>query len=389
MSDSLRIGLVLDRFEPRLGGLESWTEGLANWLVQRGHNVSVLCFAGTTKNSAVNLHIVHGEGGPLARAAAVAARLSRLSFDIVHDTGTAGEADVFQPQTGSRLVNAEVDLATGTLWPRLRARLSPAFRRWRREIQLLERQQFADPSRIIAVSRMVRDQIASHYGLDAARITVIHNGVDTARFTAERVTPLRVAARTKWSLGDAVIFLLVANNFDLKGVGTALHAFARVSDHTPSIRLAIAGAGDPERYTRQARRLGIADRIHFLGRVDQIEEAYAAADVALQPTRYDACSLATLEGLASGLPTITTRSNGAGEIITSEQQGIVLDNATDIEALAQAMERLLQPDLRRRMGLAARTLGLRHDVEDNYRAVEAFCYRRALRRRTGDPFQVR
>jgi UDP-glucose:(heptosyl)LPS alpha-1,3-glucosyltransferase len=385
--NGLRIALVLDRLESSLGGLENWTERLANWLVCRGHDVSVLCFAGTTKNSAVKLYIVDSEGGPLARAAAIAARLSQLSFDIIHDTGTAAQADVFQPQTGSRLVNAKFDLATRTPWRRLRTSLSPAFRRWRRQMQTLERCQFADPSRIIAVSRMVRDQIASRYGLDPARITVIHNSVDNNRFTAGRLATLRAPARSKWSLGDAPTFLLVAHNFDLKGVGTALHALARLRGLAPGIRLAIAGAGDVERYSRLAHRLGIADRVRFLGKLDQIEEAYAAADVALQPTHYDACSLATLEGLASGLPTITTRSNGAAELITTEKQGIVLDHSTDIKALAQAMERLLESDLRQSMGLAARALALQHDVEDNYRAVEAF-YRRALRRRITGPLQA-
>ncbi len=387
MSNGLRIALVIDRFESGLGGLESWTANLANWLVGRGHDVGVLCFAGTTKNSAVRLHIVDGVGGPLARAEVVAAQLSRLSYDIVHDTGTAGQADVFQPQTGSRVINAEFDLATRRPWRRLRISLSPAFRRWRHEMQTLERRQFAKPRRIIAVSRMVRDQIASRYRLDPARITVIYNGVDNKRFTADRLAILRTPARIKWSLGEASTFLLVAHNFDLKGVGTALHALARLRGLAPNIRLAIAGAGDVERYSRLAQRLGIADQVHFLGKLDHIEEAYAAADVALQPTHYDACSLATLEGLASGLPTITTRSNGAAELITTGQHGIVLDHSTDTEALAQAMERLLEPDLRRKMGLAARALALQHDVEDNYRAVEAF-YRQALRRRTAGPLQA-
>jgi UDP-glucose:(heptosyl)LPS alpha-1,3-glucosyltransferase len=385
--NGLRIALVLDRFESSLGGLENWTERLANWLVCRGHDVSVLCFAGTTKNSAVKLHIVDSEGGPLARAAAIAARLSRLSFDIIHDTGTAAQADVFQPQTGSRLVNAKFDLATRTPWRRLRISLSPAFRRWRHEMQTLERRQFADPSRVIAVSQMVRDQIASRYRLDPAGITVIHNGIDNKRFTADRLATLRAPARLKWSLGDAATFLLVANNFDLKGAGTALHALARLRGFASNIRLAIAGGGDVERYSRVANRLGIADQVDFLGKLDQIEEAYAAADVALQPTHYDACSLATLEGLASGLPTITTRSNGAAELITTGKQGIVLDHSSDAEALAKAMERLLEPDLRRGMGLAARALALQHDIDDNYRAVESF-YRHALHRRTAGPPQV-
>ncbi len=384
MNNGLRIALVLDRFESGLGGLESWTEGLAHWLARRGHKVSVLCFAGSVQRPDVKMCVVAAEGGPLARAAAIAAHLSPLSFDIVHDTGTADRADVFQPQTGSRLVNAEFDLAARPPWRRLRSRLSPAYRRWRRELGRLERRQFADPSRLIAVSGMVRDQIAARFDLDPAGITVIHNGIDTKQFAADRLASLRAAARAKWTLSEATTFLLVANNFHLKGVATALHALARLSGSRPGIRLAIAGDGDVDTYGGLARRLGVAGQVRFFGKLELIEEAYAAADAALQPTRYDACSLATLEGLASGLPTITTRNNGAGELIASGQEGFLLERSDDPDVLAQAMMRLLDPALRQRMGAAARALGLRHDSEDNYLAVEGF-YRRTLQRRRAGP----
>jgi UDP-glucose:(heptosyl)LPS alpha-1,3-glucosyltransferase len=387
MVDRLRIALILDRYDPALGGLESWVDGFAHWLVRRGHEVSVLAFGGTTADSSISLRIVDGAGGPLSRARAITSELSKLSFDIVHDTGTADRADVFQPHTGSRLINAELDVRARTPWLRLRSHLSPNYRRWRREIQALERRQFADPSRLIAMSRMVRDQIASRYGLDPARITVIHNGVDTRRFAADRLAALRGPARARWSLGEAPTYLLVANNFHLKGVGTALRALARLGNATPAIRLAIAGSGDLQDYASIANRLGIAGQVLFLGKLDQIEEAYAAADVAIQPTHYDACSLATLEGLASGLPTITTRCNGAAELMISGEQGIVLDRSTDADALARAMERLLQPDLRQRMGRAARALGLEHDVEGNYMSVESF-YRQVLQGRRAGSLQA-
>jgi UDP-glucose:(heptosyl)LPS alpha-1,3-glucosyltransferase len=379
MNDILRIALVLDRFERNLGGLESWTEGLARWLAGRGHEVSVVAFRGTSPHPAIRLHTIPYETSPLARAAAVARHISRLSVDIVHDTGTADCAGIFQPQTGSRLLNTEVDVAARSLLLRQWSRLSPRFRRWRREMAVLERRQFADPTRLIAVSRMVRDQISQRYHLDPHRITVIHNGVDTKRFAPERLGPLREGARRKWSLALAPVFLLVGNNYRLKGVATAIRALARLSRGCPDVQLAVVGADEVKSYSRLAARLGVAGQVRFLGRVERIDEAYAAADVALQPTHYDACSLATLEGLASGLPTITTRTNGAGELITPGQQGLLLENASDADALADAMERLLDPELRRGMAAAARQLSLDHDIESNYARIEAF-YRGRLSR---------
>jgi hypothetical protein len=52
MNDILRIALVLDRFERNLGGLESWTEGLARWLAARGHELSVVAFSGASQDPA-------------------------------------------------------------------------------------------------------------------------------------------------------------------------------------------------------------------------------------------------------------------------------------------------------------------------------------------------
>lgn len=318
--------------------------------------------------------------GRSPRAAAVDRRLAQLSFDIVHDTGTATTADIIHPQTGSRVANLEFDVAGLARWQRLRVKLSPRARRWQRELRQLEGRQFVDPSRLVAVSQMVRDQIAGRYGLDPARITLIRNAIETRRFDSTRLAALREPARAKWALGEATTFVLVANNFHLKGVATALHALARLRQPPSRLRLIVAGAGDVISFSRLARRLQVADQVLFTGRLPRVEEGYAAADAALQPTRYDACSLATLEGLASGLPTVTTRFNGAAEVMAHGSQGYVLDRADDVESLAKAMEELLAPELRRRMGQAARELGLQQDIETRFLTIEAF-YREILDRR--------
>jgi hypothetical protein len=85
---------------------------------------------------------------------------------------------------------------------------------------------------------------------------------------------------------------------------------------------------------------------------------------ATQATFYDACSLATLESLASGLPVITTRANGASELITPGIDGIVLDDPGDATALAGAL-RTLAGDrlLRASMGRAARRLATRNGID--------------------------
>jgi UDP-glucose:(heptosyl)LPS alpha-1,3-glucosyltransferase len=382
MQSRLKIALVLERFDPAIGGLESWTDGLARWLGGRGHSVTIVATGGAASGPALRVELVEPSASPLARAASIARRLARLDVDIVHDTGTGAVADVFQPQTGSRLVNSNLDLAALPWRPWLRAWLSADLRAWRREVAALERRQFADPARVIAVSGMVRDQIAARYRIDAVRMTVIHNGVDTAHFDPALIGERRAAARARRSLRGSPVFLLVANNFKLKGVAVAIRAMALLGATLPQAQLVVAGSGDARRHLDLAARLGVAAHVEFLGRVDDMRDAYAAADVAIQPTHYDACSLATLEGLACGLPTITTRTNGAGELIGEGVEGFVLPRSTDAAALANAMARLGDAGLRARMRPAARRLALAHDLAENYARVEAFYARRLALRGT-------
>ena len=80
--------------------------------------------------------------------------------------------------------------------------------------------------------------------------------------------------------------------------------------------------------------------IIHVGCVADTSPFYAAADIAVQATYYDACSLATLESLASGLPVITTRANGAAELITHGTDGMVLTPAQLLERLGFAREHL-------------------------------------------------
>ncbi|MFQ5458448.1 MAG: glycosyltransferase family 4 protein, partial [Myxococcota bacterium] len=112
--------------------------------------------------------------------------------------------------------------------------------------------------------------------------------------------------------------------------------------------------GDVDPYRALAGRLGVSPRVVFAGPRNDIESVYAAGDVLLAPTRYDAFSNATLEGLAMGLPVITTRMNGASEIVTEGREGYVVHDAEDTDAIARALDRLADSGHRAEMGRHAR-----------------------------------
>src|SRR5205807_233495 len=117
-----------------------------------------------------------------------------------------------------------------------------------------------------------------------------------------------------------------------------------------------------------ARRDG-ASNVRILPPTPQIERYYAAADIFLLPSYYDACSLSVLEALAAGLPVITTSRNGASEALQGGRSGFTIRHARDLEAHQGALAALLDPDRRAAMGAAARRSAESLTSAANFRRV--------------------
>ncbi|MFB3817042.1 MAG: glycosyltransferase family 4 protein [Candidatus Methylomirabilales bacterium] len=225
----------------------------------------------------------------------------------------------------------------------------------------LERRNFR-PARcpyIIANSGLGRDGILRHYPFPPERIIVAHNGVDPARFSpAQRQ---RWRAQRRRELGAApnqMLALFVGTGFHRKGLAPLLEALRRLPRGT--VRLAVVGGGASEDWKRRAADLGLADLVTFTGRVRDAETYYAAADLFVLPTRFDPFANATLEAMASGLPVITSRQNGAAEILTAGQEGVLVEDPADAGALAGAIALLRDPARRAAMGARARETAMKY-----------------------------
>ncbi|HYZ63354.1 MAG TPA: glycosyltransferase family 4 protein [Acetobacteraceae bacterium] len=366
----MKLALVLDQFDPAAGGLERWTIGFATHLAASGHDVHIAAFA-AAPDPQLPLHIPPASHGILVRARSMAECVARIGADAVLDTGTSWAGHVFMPCTGSRRLSQTRLVATHPPLLRLRAAISPKSR-WRdRQMARLEREQVRRARQIIAVSALVRQLLLAQHPIAPERITVIHNGVDVARFSPERTAPFRAGLRATLGVGEGTLFLGSAHNMRLKGMDSAIRALARLVGGGAEAHLAIAGADPGPDWTRLAASLGVAARVHFLGLVDDMVPLFGAADALVHPTRWDACSLSTIEAGAAGLPVITTAQNGAAELLRDGETGYVLPDPEDVAALADRMRRLLDPSLRRRLGEAARTAAKAHDVSLNYERVEA------------------
>ena len=153
------------------------------------------------------------------------------------------------------------------------------------------------------------------------------------------------------SVQTAVLF--VSNDFKLKRLDLVLRALAFLGDS--SFKLLVAGSDDPSPYMKWVRKNGFGDCVAFLGPRKKIEELYAAADVFVLPTLYDAFANVCLEAMACGLPVLTSENNGAAELVENGNQGYVLQTSNPAE-LAGRLDFLKQASEREPMGeRAART----------------------------------
>jgi UDP-glucose:(heptosyl)LPS alpha-1,3-glucosyltransferase len=173
--------------------------------------------------------------------------------------------------------------------------------------------------------------------------------------------------REHWGIRHhETVALFVAMNYRLKGLEPLLHAVRRLPPAS-AFRLVVAGNRRTQPHERLARRLGIADRVHFLGPRRDMLNCYFAADFLVHPTFYDPCSLVVLEALACGLPVITSRYNGASELLQPPRDGYVIDDPHDHAQVAACMAQFLDPGRRSAGAEAARRTAMAWTWEHHYR----------------------
>ncbi|HVX15481.1 MAG TPA: glycosyltransferase family 4 protein [Pirellulales bacterium] len=374
----MKIGLAIESLDAARGGAEQWTSQYAQWLAKAGHEVHVVAsqFGDDVENSIIQHRVARAETR-IEFAQATEEALESLDLDVTHDMGSGWQCDVFQPHGGSRTAAFEQNLLLLPGWmrpiKRLTAHRLPRYREFQR---LLMGQYMAEDRIFIALSQRVAHDFERFHGVRRGQIRVVYNGVDTDRFSPDHTPRYRQIVRDELGVGDGdTLLLIVAHNFRLKGVPTLIAAVERLRRQGWPVKLAVVGG---KRRPRKGRR---GDSVVFVGPARETVPYYAAADVYVQPTFYDPCSLVVLEAWASGLPVVTSRFNGAGELMTPGREGALVDDPANVAELCAALEPFLDPGVRVASCAAARALALRHSLGRNCRDLLAVYEEVAARRR--------
>jgi UDP-glucose:(heptosyl)LPS alpha-1,3-glucosyltransferase len=216
---------------------------------------------------------------------------------------------------------------------------------------------------------VARDYRSVHH-VPNEHIKIIYNGVDTEKFAPFRHRHQRDAVRRGLGIADdQLVLMLVAHDHQLKGLPTLIQVAGQLVDQGQKIHLLVVGGRASRSQLAEIGRLQLGGRVHFVGRVGDPVPFYQAADIYVHPTRYDACSLSVLEALAVGLPVITTRCNGAAELVEDGVSGYVVDRDNCVPQICRHVRGLLSAAARQSMGTAARHAAERLTLEENFRRI--------------------
>jgi UDP-glucose:(heptosyl)LPS alpha-1,3-glucosyltransferase len=375
----VKIAFCYESVLPARGGCEMYIADLARRLAAGGHEVHLFArrWDAAALPATAQYHRLTVPRGPrflrpwlfgaaCRRALRDFPELISIGFDKTWGL------DVLYPLGGLHAASADHNLRKHRRpLARAAARLVKALDPAHHAFGLLERRQYLGPDRplIVVNSRMVRSHFGRYYGIPGDAVRVVPSAIDPDRFVEDDRPARRQAFRAQWGIGpEETVATFVGMNYRLKGLEPLLHAL-RLVPAGPPFRLLVAGGPRTGRWERLARRLGVADRVRFIGYCADTRNCYFAADFLVHPTFYDPCSLVVLEAMACGLPVISTRFNGACELFREPDEGYVIGDPHDGDRLAWCVGQLLDPARRAAAGQAARRQAARWTFDDHYRLM--------------------
>ena len=268
---------------------------------------------------------------------------------------------------GARLVLTEHTVPPQLVPARGLRRLAP----WRFRLRLRTLRRRAEwrlADRIVLVGETVKRRLMPTHDSREERWMVIPNGVDARRFRPDPVAGARV--RQAHGIAATCVIGSVGRLAGEKAYDLLVRAMVML--RRDDVSLLLVGDG-PDRVVlvEMAKRLGIAERTHFVGWRDNINDYLNAMDIFALPSNFEAMPFSILEAMAAQLPVVATDVGGVPEMVRHGQTGYVVPPG-DAAAISEALRKLVDSaELRRQFGAEARRL-----VEESF--SEDFMIRRTL-----------
>ena len=203
--------------------------------------------------------------------------------------------------------------------------------------------------RILAVSEAVRETLLS-YGYDKEKIAIAYHGVDTERFSPSPANRIRWR-RERGIPEGACVIVSTARLAREKRLERLIRAFAASSRERPDLWLLLAGDGPLRKELEDSvASSGAADRIRFLGLVDDVPGLLQASDLFVLPSDREGLSVSLTEAMSAGLVCIATDIPGSNEVIRHGENGFLAEPSD--RGVADGLENALKMEEGERRSIA-------------------------------------
>jgi glycosyltransferase involved in cell wall biosynthesis len=224
--------------------------------------------------------------------------------------------------------------------------------------------------RLIALTQGERnDYMALSVG-DPGRIVTIHSGVDVDRYMQVKVN-LQEKRRSLGLNPEGLVVGTVGWLLPIKGPMYLLKAMAEVWKGYPETSLVYVGKGDLEgELKEEASRMGVSERVSFLGWRDDIPEIMHILDIFVLPSLNEGMGRVLVEAMAAGRPVVASNVGGIPDLVMQGKNGLLVP-AADIKALARGIEFFISyPNERKEMGEEGRKMAIRFGSDSMVQKID-------------------
>ena len=361
----LKIAVVVKSFVTT-GGSEGYAVEITRRLRDRGHDIHLFArrcdekyMEGISLYRVPSAHIfLPGAVDSVYFATKVARMLDGKEFDVIHSHERGWRQDILTVHTFTY---------KGGLYKYSSIRrLDQTYLSYRSWLYLwIEKRQMRTPY-LAAVSEVISQDIEKYYNR-TDDVVVIQPGVDTKFFHPSFAAENREQVRHEENISsDDMVVLFVGAEFRRKGVDRLIPAIG------PGMRLLVVGRGERmNHYRNLAIKCGIADRVRFVGHVEDVRRYYAAADVFVLPSLFEGFGMTILEAMACGLPVVSSGNTGGAGLIENGRNGFVFNDQNELPGILQ---NLIDADLRKRIGHEARKTAEEHTWDKETTMYEGIYY---------------
>lgn len=340
----MRIALVTRRFDPKGGGTERDLVITARLLSSAGHRVKIHPAELRASSNEWPLRRIAAPhlGRALellwfSKAAGAAARSE--GADLVLSFARVLDADILRSGGSAHLSYLRAARQWQTKPARIAMRLSP----YHRVQALVERVGFQSQRlrRVIAVSDLVRGDLMRTFAIAPAQTVRLYNGVELERFVLVHGTAERCEIRHHMGIPDsrpAVVF--VGNGFARKGLRFLVEAWPAIG--AGACLIVVGTDQSAASFRRLAYRLGLNDRVKFLGRRTDVDRLMRGADAFALPSLFEPFGNVVMEAMASGMPVLTSAQSGVAEVLPEPMREYIVNDPTDRAELTSRVNALIE-----------------------------------------------